>query len=139
MYFPLFVGVLGLYLLCYALLSVHSSFAIILKRKRRLVALLLLSYRCIVTINVLWFSILVLIKRRPSRFTGNVENKYRHEHVMITDLYIVKSCMTVTFINAFNDPFIVLRISLGIHSYPTLPPPLWNALPFFNQLAFRFG
>ena len=38
---------------CYALLCVHSSFAIILKRKRKLVALLLLSYRCIVTINVL--------------------------------------------------------------------------------------
>ena len=31
--------------LCYALLCVHSSFAIILKRKRELVALLLLSYR----------------------------------------------------------------------------------------------
>ena len=42
-------------LFCYALLCVHSSFAIILKRKRKLVALLLLSYRCIVTINVLWF------------------------------------------------------------------------------------
>ena len=33
---------------------VLSSFAIILKRKRKLVALLLLSYRCIVTINVPW-------------------------------------------------------------------------------------
>ena len=34
----------------------HSSFAIILKRKRKLIALLLLSYRCIVAIiiNVLW-------------------------------------------------------------------------------------
>ena len=30
------------------------SFAIILKRKRKLVALLLLAYRCIVIINVLW-------------------------------------------------------------------------------------
>ena len=40
-------------LFCYALLCVDSSFAIILKRKRTLVALLLLSYRCIVTINVL--------------------------------------------------------------------------------------
>ena len=29
-------------------------FAIILKRKRKLVALLLLSNRCTVTINVLW-------------------------------------------------------------------------------------
>ena len=54
MYFPLFVGVLCLSLFCYALLCVHSSFAIILKRKRKLVALLILSYRCIVTINVLW-------------------------------------------------------------------------------------
>ena len=54
MYFPLFVGVLCLCLLCNALLCVHSSFAIILKRKRKQVTLLLLSYRRIVTINVLW-------------------------------------------------------------------------------------
>ena len=54
MYFPLFVGVLCLSLFCYALLCVHSSFAIILKRKRKLVTLLLLSYRCTVTINVMW-------------------------------------------------------------------------------------
>ena len=40
-------------LVCYALLCVHSSFAIILKRKRKLVALLLLSYICIVTIYVM--------------------------------------------------------------------------------------
>ena len=45
------MGVLCLYLFCYTLLCVHSSFAIILKRKRKLVALLLLSYRCIA---VLW-------------------------------------------------------------------------------------
>ena len=44
------MGVLCLSLFCYALLCVYSSFAIILKRKRKLVALLLLSYRCIVTI-----------------------------------------------------------------------------------------
>ena len=43
-----------LYLFGYALLCVHSSFAIILKRKRKLVALILLSYRFIVTLNVLW-------------------------------------------------------------------------------------
>ena len=48
------MGVLCLSLFCYALLCVHSSFAIFLNRKRKLVALLLLSYRCIVTINVLW-------------------------------------------------------------------------------------
>ena len=38
----------------YALLCIHSSFAIILEMKKKLVALLLLSYRCIVTVNVLW-------------------------------------------------------------------------------------
>ena len=43
----------------YALLCVHSSFAIIFKRKRKLVALLLLSYKCIVTVNVLWFLLMV--------------------------------------------------------------------------------
>ena len=58
MYFLLFVGVLCLYLFCYALLCVHSSFAIILKRKRKLVDLLL-AYRCIVTINVLWLFLTV--------------------------------------------------------------------------------
>ena len=59
MYFPLFVEVLCLYLFCYALLCVYPSFAIILKRKRKLVALLLLSYRCIVTISVLWLFLTV--------------------------------------------------------------------------------
>ena len=54
MYFPLFVGVLCLSLFCYALLCVCFSFVIILKRKSKLVALLLLSYRCVVTVNVLW-------------------------------------------------------------------------------------
>ena len=53
MYFPLFVGALCLSLFCYALLCVHYSFAIIMKRKRKLLALLLLSYRCSVTINVM--------------------------------------------------------------------------------------
>ena len=39
---------------CVLLLCVNSSFATILKRKGKLVALLLLSYLCIVAINVLW-------------------------------------------------------------------------------------
>ena len=59
MYYTLFVGVLCLSLLCYALLCVHSSFAITLKRKRKLVALLILSYKCIVTMNVLWLFLTV--------------------------------------------------------------------------------
>ena len=59
MSFPLFAGVLCLSLFCYALLNVHSNFAIILKRKRKLVPLLLLSYVCIVTINALWLFLTV--------------------------------------------------------------------------------
>ena len=59
MYFQLFVGVMCLSLFSYALLCVLSSFAIILEKKRKLVALLLLSYRCIVTINVLWLFLIV--------------------------------------------------------------------------------
>ena len=46
-------------LLCHALICFHSSFAIILKRNRKLVALLLLAYLCTVTINVLWLFITV--------------------------------------------------------------------------------
>ena len=45
------------YLLCITLC--HPSFAIILKRKRQLVTLLLLSYRCPVTVNVLWLFLTV--------------------------------------------------------------------------------
>ena len=53
MYFPLLVRVLCLSSICYALLYAHSSFAIIFRRKRKLVALLLLSCVCLVTVNVL--------------------------------------------------------------------------------------
>ena len=54
------MGVLCLSLFCYTFLCVHSSFAIILQRKKKRIALLLLSYRCIVTINVLWLFLAVL-------------------------------------------------------------------------------
>ena len=59
MYFPLFVWVLCLSLVCLALFSIHSSFAIILKRKRKLVALHVLSYRSLDTVNVLWLFLAV--------------------------------------------------------------------------------
>ena len=52
MYLSLFVGILCWSLFCYVLIYVLSSFAIILMRKRELVALLLLSFGCIVTLNV---------------------------------------------------------------------------------------
>ena len=66
MYFPLFVRVLCLSLFCCALLSVHSSFAIILTSKRKLVALLLMSNRFIVTINVPWVGMQYVIVVFPN-------------------------------------------------------------------------
>ena len=59
MYFPLFVGVLCLYLFCYALLCVYSGFAIILEQKRKLVALLLLTCGYVVAVGVLWLFLMV--------------------------------------------------------------------------------
>ena len=59
MYFPLFVGALCLSLFGYALLCFLSSCAIILKRKRELVALVLLSDGRLVTVNVLWLFLTV--------------------------------------------------------------------------------
>ena len=47
------MGVLCLSLFSCAILCVHSGFAIILKRNRKLVALLLFSWGCIVTMGVL--------------------------------------------------------------------------------------
>ena len=53
MCFPFVAGVLYLSLFRSALLCVRSSLAIVLKRNRELVALLLLSYGCLVTVCVL--------------------------------------------------------------------------------------
>ena len=53
------MGVLCLSLFCYALLCVHFSFAISLKRKIKLVALLLLSSTCTVNTYVLWLFLAV--------------------------------------------------------------------------------
>ena len=39
--------------------QVHSSFVISLKRKKKLAAPLLLSYRCIVIVNILWLFLAV--------------------------------------------------------------------------------
>ena len=58
MYRPLFGGsVLAFF--WSALLYVLFGLAIILTRKRKLVALLLLSFGCLVTVNVLWLFLMV--------------------------------------------------------------------------------
>ena len=59
MCFPLVLGVLYLCFVVHCFVS-FFSFAIILERKGELVALLLLSYSCFVTVNVLWLFLTVL-------------------------------------------------------------------------------
>ena len=55
-----FIGCGGsVFVFFFALLCVRTSFAIILKRKRELVALRLLSYGCRATVNVLWLFLTV--------------------------------------------------------------------------------
>ena len=66
---------------CYALLCVYFSFAIILKRKRKLVALLLLSYRCIVTIYVLWLFLTVPL--HGLQYVIVVFPDHTHFHIML--------------------------------------------------------
>ena len=56
----MFVEDVCLSLFWYALFFVFSSFAIILKRKRELAALFLLSYGCLVIVCVLWLFLAVL-------------------------------------------------------------------------------
>ena len=55
----LIMGVLCLSLFWYALLCALPSFAITLKRKSELVALLLLSYGYLVTVNVHWLFLMM--------------------------------------------------------------------------------
>ena len=110
MYFPLFVGVLRLYLFCYALLCVHSSFAIILKRKTKQVALLLLSYRCIVTIIVLWLFLMVpwvglqcVIVVFPD-----------HTHLLLDPFKFSRSVIIVVDLSITHTPTILLAIKCTV-------------------------
>ena len=77
----------------------------------------------------------MLIKRRPPQFTSFVENKYRHEHVMIINLYIVS--------NILYDRHPYECILWGFlcmlkRSQWLYPVPSWNTLPLLNQLVFKF-
>ena len=115
MYFPLFVVVLYSSLFCYALLCVHSSFAIILKRKRKLVALLLLSYRCIVTMNVLW-----LFLKRSWVYLQYMVFPY-HTHLRFG--YALHSMMN-------------RALNLHLEMVPTVC--LWLAIPLLNKWPMTF-
>ena len=80
-------------LFCYALLCVHSiyySFAIILKRTRKLAALLLLSTRCIATINVMWLFLTV-----PWVGLQYVIVVFLRENKLIGLLYFCSLCVCV--------------------------------------------
>ena len=59
MHLPLFVVVLCSSLFWHTLLYVLSSFAIVLTRQGELVTLLVLSFGCLFTVNVLWLFLTV--------------------------------------------------------------------------------
>ena len=62
------------------------GFAIILNRKRKLVVLLLLSYRCIFTVNVLW--LFLAVPRVCLQFVNELFTD--HTHLLIeVRLYVV--------------------------------------------------
>ena len=95
-----------MYLFCYALLCAHSSFAIILKRKGKLVALLL-AFRCIVTISDLWLffmvpwvGLLCVIVVFPD-----------HTHLLFTSYGFL-----LIFLALVNDIYMYLCIILYWHS-----------------------
>ena len=101
-----FVSVL---LLCYAILCVHSSFAIILKRKGKLVALLLhvLSYRCIVTINVLWH--FLTVRWVSLQYVIVVFTDHTHllfvvfDSLFIVDPIVCGSCFILCFVMQYLE------------------------------------
>ena len=108
MHFPLFVGVLCLSFFCYALICVHSSFTIILKMKRNLVALLLLSQRCIVTINVLWLFLAVLWVGLQCVIVVFPDHTY-FLSVMFTLLIATVNCVRCS-LHIFHFPFQNLQL-----------------------------
>ena len=93
MYFSLFVGVLCLSLFCYALLCAHSSFAIILKRKRKPVALPLLSYFCG---SFMGFFVLCLLCLCARLFIWALWSAARKELTSWLS-FVVSNCEFVTF------------------------------------------
>ena len=115
MYFPLFVGVLCFYVFCYALLCIHSGFASILKRERKLIALLLLSYRCIVTINVLWLFLTVPWVRLQCVIMVFPD----HTHLLFNpnQLTIVDSARLTEIKNVRVLTIYILLNVLGAHSW----------------------
>ena len=128
MYFPLFVGVLCLSLFCYALLGVYFSFAIILKMKRKLVALLFLSYICIVTINVLWLflmmqrvGLLYVIVVCPVSYSFTILEikKVTDSHIYIYPYAFMYNIHTQTYMNT-HTLTLPISIPLFCDTFPLL-------------------
>ena len=83
MYLSLFVWVLCWSFFWFAFHCVFSSFEIILTRKRELLALLLLSFGCLVTVNVRWLFLMV-----PSVGLECVIEEFPyHAHLPVLSMY----------------------------------------------------
>ena len=97
------MGVVCLPLFCYALICAHFMFAIIWKKKRKLVDLLLLSYRCSVTIYVLWLFLtvpwldlhnVVFLDHTHLLFDNNENLRFQvMQKALVAPLYQKNSCL----------------------------------------------
>ena len=96
MSFPLFVGVPYLSLLCDALLCAHSSFAIILKRKRKLVIVHLVEL----------FDLKQMITT-PTRVTQNTSSII--DHLYCSNLDYISDCFVPKYSISDHFPICITR------------------------------
>ena len=103
------MGVLCLSLFWCSLLCVLSSFAIILKRKRELFDLLLLSYGHLVTVSVLWLFLMV-------QWVGLwcVIVVFPDQTHLLFPIFLNFLCSEVFKSVTFNNLFIFLQIQEGV-------------------------
>ena len=97
---------------CYALLCVHSSFAIILKRKIELVALLLLSYRCVVNVNLPWLFLVVPcvgLQFVIVVFPDHTRLLFCMTNVHLSKMLERKIAIVITLINQIKHVFLVFN------------------------------
>ena len=106
--------------ICYTLLRVHSSFAITLMRKRKLVALLLLSYRCIVSSFpvLVFFPILLYVYRMNDSFTAQARPPFLYELLLLKVLSILLYIfrMADSFTAQTRPPFLYELLLLKVLS-----------------------
>ena len=104
-----------------------KCFAIILKRKKKLVALLLLSYGCIFTINVLWFFLTV-----PWVCLQYVTVVFPIV-IILTYFFIIRPYCSLWLQCSFGEPTFCWTLLDNVASdNPSVSVALWSIRPSFR-------